>query len=368
MAANGLKYGAFLEIRQDNKQPPGGGVNGSIGATTRTRGELYFQRETAYIGADQFGFLRFGSTDGPSSLFVTGTMENFNDAGWNAPNAASMFRGNASPAWPFPDQSAEYSPSKVVYVSPKFFNIFDFGASFAPNSGNVGYNQCNGTTAAPSASNSFTGSGCDAASSTSVFGETARPRNTGEIVGRVRTSVGPAGLAGTVGYIGSTNVAYNGTTPEVGYQGYSVVDVGAQATYGGLAVGGHLDVGKFNGSWALARQGAPNSIAWLGGASYAVGPVIFGASYYNYLSPGLQTSASPAVVGLRTEYGIAAGGTLTLAPGAYVFLSYLYGSRHQSGVDLISGVASNASTGLGYVKTNNNVFSNGIAIGTQFRW
>ena len=29
-AANGLKYGAFLEIRQDNGQPPGGGVNGSI--------------------------------------------------------------------------------------------------------------------------------------------------------------------------------------------------------------------------------------------------------------------------------------------------------------------------------------------------
>ena len=29
IAANGLKYGAFLEIRQDNAAPPGGGINGS---------------------------------------------------------------------------------------------------------------------------------------------------------------------------------------------------------------------------------------------------------------------------------------------------------------------------------------------------
>jgi hypothetical protein len=363
-AANGLKYGAFLEIRQDNGQAPGGGVNGSISGSNRTRGELYFRREGAYLGTDQLGFLQYGATDGPSSLFITGTMENFDDGGWNGdPN---MFSANTTPTWPFADVGNMYTTSKLVYLSPKFFNLLDFGVSFEPNTGTVGYAQCNGTTAAPSAANNFVGTGCDAASSTSVLGETARRTNTIDVAARVRTAVGPVGLAGTVGYIGSSHVSYNGApTAGTQFQGLSVLDVGAQVTFGGLAVGGHFTGGKVNGQWALSPQGADNSIAWLGGASYAIGPVIFGASYFNYQSPGSKTAFTPAVVGNRTEYGIAAGGTLTLAPGAYVFLSYVYGSRRQSGVDLISGAVSNAA---GVVTTNNKVTSQGIELGTQFRW
>ena len=34
---------------------------------------------------------------------------------------------------------------------------------------------------------------------------------------------------------------------------------------------------------------------------------------------------------------MAAGGTLALAPGAWIFLSYLYGDKHQTGVDLVTG-------------------------------
>ena len=370
MAANGLRYGAFLEIRQDNKQPAGGGVNGSIGSTTRSRGELYFQRERAYVGTNDVGFVQIGATDPPSSAFITGTMENFDDGGWNPTGDTAQFSTNSSPTWPFADQSANYATSKVVYLSPRFENLFDFGVSFEPNTGTVGYNQCNGVTAAPSAANGFVASGCDAASSTSVLGETARRRNTVDVAGRVRTSVGPVGFAGTVGYIGSTNVAYNGTpaASTVQYQGLSVLDLGAQVTYGGLAVGGHFTGGKINGAWSLSPQGAPNSIAWIGGASYAVGSFIVGASYFNYLSPGSQTERTPAVVGLRTEYGIVVGSTLTLAPGAYVFLSYMYGARHQNGVDLIANTVSNANSGLGYVKTNNNVMAQGMELGTQFRW
>jgi hypothetical protein len=366
-AANGLKYGAFLEIRQDNNKPPGGGVNGSISGSNASRGSLYFRRETAYIGTDQAGFLRYGATDGPSSLFITGTMENFDDGGWNGDY--SINTANTQPTWPFADQGAMYSTSKIVYVSPKFFNLVDFGVAFEPNTGTVGYSQCNGTTAAPSAANGYSGTGCDAASSTSVTGENARRRNTIDAALRVRTAVGPVGLAGTVGYIGSTNVANNATPPAaLQYQGLSVLDVGAQMTVGGLAVGGHFTGGKINGAWQLSPQGADNSIAWIGGASYAVGPVIVGASYFNYMSPGAKTNLTPAVVGNRTEYGVAAGGTLTLAPGAYVFLSYIYGARHQSGVDFISGTVSDANSGAGFVKTNNNVQSQAIEIGTQFRW
>jgi hypothetical protein len=360
-AANGLKYGAFLEIRQDNNRPPGGGVNGSVSGATATRGALYFRRETGYLGTDNLGFIRFGSTDGPASLFTTGTIENFDNGGWNGD--LTPYASSTQPTWPFADVGALYTTSKIVYVSPKFFNLLDFGVSFEPNTGNVtgSVSGCNGTTAV--------GTGCDTASSTSVLAETQRRRNTIEAVARVRTAVGPVGFAGTVGYITSSVVANNSTPPAaLQYQGLGVLDIGTQVTFGGLAVGGHVMGGKVNSQWQPSPQGADNSIGWVAGASYAVGPVIFGASYFNYQSPGSKTNLTPAVVGNRSEYGIAAGGTLTLAPGAYVFLSYLYGSRHQSGVDFISGAVSNANTGLGFVRTNNNVTSQGIQLGTQFRW
>src|SRR5262249_426293 len=130
IAANGLKYGAALEIRQDQASPPGGGANGSISATSRSRGALYFRREFAYLGADHYGFLRYGSTDQPTSLFLTGTFENFDNSGWNGD--PFMFTTNSTPNWPFADQSALYTTSKVVYVSPKFLDLVDFGVSFEP--------------------------------------------------------------------------------------------------------------------------------------------------------------------------------------------------------------------------------------------
>jgi len=67
-----------------------------------------------------------------------------------------------------------------------------------------------------------------------------------------------------------------------------------------------------------------------------------------------------------SEEGLAIGDTFTVAPGAYLMLSYLYGTRHQTGVDLLSGVNSSAS--LGMVKTNNNTRAQGIWAGTMFRW
>ena len=41
VASNGLKYGAALEIRQDNTVAPGGGANGSISAAGRALGMSY---------------------------------------------------------------------------------------------------------------------------------------------------------------------------------------------------------------------------------------------------------------------------------------------------------------------------------------
>ena len=83
VAANGLKYGASLEIRQDNTFGAGGGTDGSITGNDRTRGYLYFRREWGYIGTDRLGSVRFGASDNPESLFETGTGENFDAGGLN---------------------------------------------------------------------------------------------------------------------------------------------------------------------------------------------------------------------------------------------------------------------------------------------
>ena len=366
IAANGLKYGAFLEIRSDGGGAPGGGANGSVSGAVQTRAPLYFRRETAYLGTDQAGFVRYGATDGAAVLFLTGTMENFDNGGWNGdPN---MINANAQPTWPFADVGNLYTPNKVVYVSPKFFDLVDFGVSFAPGTQNVNAGGCGSGYA-----NTSSGSGCDMTSSTSFVNENKRLRNELEAVVRVRSAVGPVGLAGTLGTIQSGTVQYNGTVPNVvRYDGISLADVGLQATYGGLAVGGHFMGGKFNGQWQPSPKGADTSYAWITGASYTFGSVVVGGHFFDYQSPGAQGvgnlsngTYSGFGIGQRSEYGVAVGSTLTLAPGAYVFLSYLYGHRHQNGYDFLGG---GMSTETQTVTTHNNVQGQALFLGTQFRW
>jgi len=69
VAANGLKYGASLEIRQDNGGADArtGGALGSISGRNQFRSTLYFRREYGYVGVDQFGTVRVGSSDPPAA-------------------------------------------------------------------------------------------------------------------------------------------------------------------------------------------------------------------------------------------------------------------------------------------------------------
>ena len=276
MAANGLKYGAGLEIRQDTGAAAGGGVNGSVSGASSSRATLYFRREMAYVGTDKLGFLRYGATDQPTALFLTGQFENFNDGGWNGdPN---LVLGNTQPIWPFEDVGNLYTTTKIMYVSPKFFDMIDFGVSFEPGTANLGAGPgCtwgNTSAATVSTATGNNASACDNTSSTSVVNENKRRRNTMDAVVRLRTAAGPVGIAATIGGMYGGSVQYNGTTPSVVlYDGLQVFDAGLQATYGGFAVGGHFIYGRDNGQWNLAPKGSPDELAWLVGTSYAFGTV-----------------------------------------------------------------------------------------------
>ena len=221
VAANGLKYGASFEIRQDNQAPSGGGAFGSISQQSRQRGALYFRREWGYLGTDQLGTIRLGATDGPSSLYITGNYENFDGGGLNG-DLPGALPGTAQITWPFGDVGNMYTTNKAIYLSPQLFG-FDFGASFEPSTANVGgFGQggCNGvstvganlittagtTTTAAGANTNGAAYGCDQLSSSPSNAESGRRKNTVDALIRYRGTFGGFGVAATGGIIASSNV------------------------------------------------------------------------------------------------------------------------------------------------------------------
>jgi len=390
VAANGLKYGASLEIRQDNVSGAGGGSFGGISQQNRARGALYFRREWGYIGTDQLGTIRLGSTDQPSSLYMTGNFENFNDGGLNG-DVPALLSQNLTVTWPFADVGNYYTTTKAIYLSPQLYG-FDFGVSYEPSTGNVNNNSSCGSgsgvganfvnpagsfvQAAGANGQGVAGPGCDQLSSSPSNAESGRRKNTVDALLRYRGTFGAFGIAATGGYIGGGHVLDNsgvaftnnalapgGVRPN--YNGLSIGDFGVAVTYGGFSVGGKYMYGRFNGQWSLEPKGVADGEAILGGFSYTAGPVVVGAHYLNYKSAGDIGNAAQGRE--RREQGVAAGGTYSLAPGLSLFASYVFNERKQNGYNFVTGQGVSAAT------PNGNAFSNKVtsqifALGTSFTW
>jgi len=364
VAANGLKYGVFAELRHESGYGAGGGALGSISGQDTKRGTVYFRREYAYLGTDQIGTVRFGATDPPSGLFETGTFENFNDGGWNG-DVPDFFSSSAAPGWPFQVIGAWYTPTKIVYLSPQFAG-FDFGFSYEPNSGNVSpLDGCPYATTAPATGVAGFGSSCDRLSSSSNAADIHRRRNTIDTAVRYRGAFGPVGLAATAGFIGSQHVNWDGVaSAPTRYNGLEIGDFGATVTVAGLTVGGHVQFGNENGSGgSLLPVGSKPEFVYLAGVSYTVGPVIVGTSFFQNNLAGASGSTRDGFsssVGQLRERGFAAGGTLTVAPGVSLFLDYLYGDRKENGVNLLGDSESSTA--------HNVTTAQLIGVGTQIRW
>ena len=393
VAANGLKYGASLEIRQDQSSGAGGGAYGGVSQSNRARAGLYFRREWGYIGTDQLGTIRLGNSDQPTSLYATGNFENFNDGGWNG-DAPGLLAGNAQVTWPFSDVGNYYATGKVVYLSPALFG-FDFGVSYEPSTAGLSINSnCNGanpvgtnfvnsngafTAAAGANGQGVSGPGCDRLSASPSNAESGRRRNTVDALLRYRGTFGGFGIAATAAYIGGSHVLDNSTTAtgfnssrtnglavRDNFDGLSLGDFGVALSYAGFSVGGKYMFGRVNGQWSLAPKGAPNGEAWVVGASYTIGPVIVGAQYIDYKSAGDLGNAFQGRQ--RREQGFAAGGTYSVAPGMSVFLSYLYGQRKQNGFNFVTGAGGVTAATPGGNAANNKITSNLLAVGTSFSW
>jgi hypothetical protein len=379
-AANGLRYGVYSDFWTEHPganttatsstgstgivNGAGGGNVASITNDERYNATLYLRHVWTYVGFPTLGTVRFG-TDGPTTLFQTGTFENFNDGGWNG-DIPDFVSGNAGPTWPFAAVGNLYGPAKITYLSPQVYG-FEVGVAFEPTTSfNDIYDQCNTAS-----------SGCARASASNVAGDLGRRRNTFNAEMRYRGTFGPVGIAAEVGYLGSGVVqadsagaaASFATAPR--YRGWDIGIGGLAVTFGGLTVGGHIQGGDFNGQWAQAPAGGPHAVAGLVGASYTVGPVIVGVQAFQFDSPGnsyaFTGTPTPALahVGQERERGLAAGGTYTVVPGLSLFLDYLYGDRKENGYDLLNG---GATFGSANATSNNRTRAQLIGFGTQLRW
>ena len=327
VAANGLQYGAQAEIRENTE------TSSFAGANTET---LYVLREFGYLGLPKAGLVRFGQQEGALYLFDTGRFESgteaFDDGGWNGDIQNFFVNSPARPVYPFTWSNNLRTTDKIDYISPSFSG-FSAGASFEPNQ--------------------------DAANDTDAVvsepGAADLRRNTLELGVRYKKTFDGFGLNLSGGYMTAAPVA-NSDGPNK-FQDLSVGSVAATVTYGGLTFGGNAKFGDMNGVYEPNPDGAKNAVGFLAGAVYTIGLLSVGGSYFLYDDQG--DFSKPATEGQEQNIGVAAGATYILVPGAKLFLSYLYGTRHQGGFDYLTNAPGSA---------NNNTQAQVIALGAWLYW
>ena len=348
VAANGMKYGAAGEIRMPGSAHSGAG--NSPGSTNGTE-TLFWRRAYGYVGTDQLGTVDFGMVDGTmdNSAFYVGSFEGFNDGAWNG-DLPGFIPGSAQPVYPWQDTGSYYTANRIVYLSPDFSG-FKFGIAFAPNTSNLWNANC-----------SVASSTCNSLSSSSSTSDLKRWRNLIDFGAGYTGTFGPVGVQFGGAYAASDMVHYNGGAAPVGdtYEGISFGDFGGTISYAGFMFGGQIAYGRMNGDWHPQPKGGVNELAFMLGGQYTTGPVVVGASYFKNKYAGGWTEATTGVARSATDQGIAAGGTYSLAPGMAIYVSYLYGQRHQLGYDHYSG---DTDTAVG-----NNTHSQAFSVGTVMKW
>lgn len=372
MAQNGLRYGAQLEIRMFS------GAN----ARGDTRGQLNYRRMYGYLATPTLGQLRLGSGQvRASELMYTGHIMGSIASGlWDGdlPGAA-VGPGTAALFWY--SASGGNSPTAISYLSPQFFG-FDFGISYAPSNGNFGGDGQCGIGQITLANG---GANCDRLTESNLDGQTARPRNIGDLMLRYRGSFGPVGLAVSGGVVTADTVGATGNAQS--YQNIWAGLFGAQLTFAGFTVGGIMTGGAANyaansranqtipiNNLALANSGNnttsygtgtplqplpssgnnDNLFTWQLGIKYDIGPFSVGMAYHQ-----AQYEGSIAAPANAKDQGFGIGASYAVAPGLNLFAEYLYGQREEGGVNLRTGQLGNF---------NNKAQSNVFGLGVAFNW
>lgn len=310
--SNGLTYGAVFELQMDNA------TAGAIDGTTVSFDELY-----GYVGVDGFGTFRFGQEDSAASLMQV-----------RAP-ASQALGGDAE--WDeFIVQTglADISPyimsgindgsdaTKVIYLSPQFAG-FDFGLSYAPNS--------------------FEGERTDVQNSTSAQRDRTLIENEMSAALRYRGTFGPVGVIAGLGGMWASAQSQNTAGVAFGAignprpQSVYAYTAGLVLTGYGFSFGGEYTWGQYRGPFVgrlAANAGVDGASHYLIGATYTMGPLVFGAVF----GQGFQGNGAQLVSGRaggtgantpvfrdlddRTQTLWGVGVAYNLAPGLVLFGLY----------------------------------------------
>jgi predicted porin len=329
VAANGLRYGARLEIRM----PSGANNRGD------DRGTLFFRRIVGYVGTPTLGQLRFGSgtVTAVEQMYVghimgsigTGLLDGDSNVVAGIPTASSFFYSN----------SLVNNRTAIGYFSPQFFG-FDLGLSYAPNDGNFNAN-CFSTTATGATAADW--NNCDRLSSSSTAAGAARLRNQIDAMLRYRGTFGPVGVAASAGVRTAEPVDFTGPAPTGGapFDRATAYLGGAQVTWAGLTVGGIMTGGPYNrGFTALPKNGNnSDAFSWQLGASYRFGAFTVGAAYHQ-----LKTEGDRGIAADQKDQGFGVGGSWAVAPGMALFAEYNWSKVSERGRDLTTVEAGTQDT------------------------
>jgi Gram-negative porin len=310
-AANGLEYGAVIELQVDNV---GAGATG----TTIDTDEFY-----GYISHPVFGTVRFGDEDNAANLLqvrvplIRGAdTDNYWDEFLNRNG------GDGSPSL-LTSISDGSDVTKIIYLSPQFFG-FDFGVSYAPNAGE-GERFALGRTQQP------------ALNTAASVGQRDRTARRNEISGgvRYRGTFGPVGLtAGFSAMQADSQQAFAAPTSiQVGRRS-TAYSGGVQLAAFGFTIGGEYTWGDYQGvSVGLAplARGREASRHYVFGATYTVpgiGTQVGGFWGQAIQDNGRATATGDTAIGRnvadrnQTVFGF--GIVHPLAPGLQLYTSYTH--------------------------------------------
>lgn len=308
VAANGLRYGARLEIRLN----PGGGGSDAT---------LFFRRTTGYLGTPTLGQLRFGSglVTAVEMMHLGHYIGKIGTGTLDGDIPDFVFQGGggvlASSFWH--SSSVVNSFTAIGYYTPQFFG-FDAGISFGFN-GNRNLGACSPSTA--------TMTGCDRVSDVGD-GNANQLRNIIDAMLRYRGTFGPVGVAVSGGLRHASTADAVGTA--TAFDDPTVGIIGGEFSFAGLSIGGVTYFGDANRGFAALPQSGNNDsmFSWQIGGTYTMGAWTVGAAYHN-----LKSEGSTAIAANQRDQGFALGLTYNLAPGLALYAEYNYSKVKENGRD-----------------------------------
>ncbi len=313
--SNGITYGAVFEFQMDNIVAQAGD------GTTVSFDELY-----GYIGFDGFGTFRFGQEDSAASLLqvrAPASQALGGDAEWDE----FIVQAGLADTSPYIMSGINdgSDATKVIYLSPQWAG-FDFGLSYAANGGEGERTNNDGST-------------------TAAQRDRLGIENELSAALRYRGTFGPVGVIAGVGGMWASAQSQNaagiafGNPGNAGPRPQSVYayTAGVVLTGYGFSFGGEYTWGQYRGASVgrtAVNAGVDGASHYLLGATYTVGPLVFGAVFgQGFQGNGAQRlsgttggtgAATPVFRDLddRTQTLWGVGVAYNLAPGLVLFGMY----------------------------------------------